>query len=317
MLRRAVFITFICCAVLSFSMTAQATEPISPLRKTPPTSKAVSSQIKSTQVPQTAAKNIQPLAPDLIVQSIRINPPNPKNGGQPSATDFGPGFLVYATILNQGQVEAFLPKGWRLSASRIVELNGNYNSFIYGETNNITLVPGASIEVLAGNFRSQTLSPAGTWMIMVKANPDNQVPESNYANNEKSTQVTVANVNPSAPPPPTDLIISDLRINTTNATIDGNFKLIAVVKNNGGTAANIPPYWKGINFDNGDGSCGMLSNSGSVTLQPGQTLEFQCNPIRLQVGTFTWTVTADPQKKVFESSAPNNTKTIQVTINQR
>ncbi|MBN1904712.1 MAG: hypothetical protein JW927_06410 [Deltaproteobacteria bacterium] len=307
MVKRIVCILFICIAALSLSFNSFAQ-----IKVTPSTSPNIKNKLNPVvKIP--AIEKIQQIKPDLIVQSIRINPANPKNGGQASSTDFGPGFLVYATIKNQGSDQAFLPKGWRLAASKNMGFRDDYNSFNYHETNNITLPPGVSQEVLAGNFRSAELSPAGTWAVWVKANPDNQISESNYANNEKSIQVTVANV-PTAPQAaPGDLVISSLRIEPAYATIAGNFKLIAIVKNIGGTAISLPSYWKAINFSNAETNCGMQYNS--MNLAAGQSIEYQCSPMRLQTGTFTWTVTTDPQQKVNEQSETNNTKSIQVTIN--
>ncbi|GEM_PF-2814544 len=307
MVKRIVCILFIYIAApfLTFNCFAQFTA-----------SPSISPNIKNKLNPEVkipATQNIQQIKPDLIVQSIRITPANPKNGGQASSTDFGPGFLVYATIKNQGNEQAFLPKGWRLAASKNMGFRDDYNSFNNQEANNITLPPGASQEVLAGNYRSAEMSPAGTWTVWVKANPDNQISESDYENNEKSIQVTVANV-PAAPQAaPGDLVISSLRIEPTYATIAGNFKLIAVVKNIGGTSISLPSYWKAINFSNAETNCGMQYNP--MNLNAGQSVEYQCSPIRLQTGTFTWSVTADPQQKINEQNETNNTKSIQVIIN--
>lgn len=307
MVKRIICILFICIAALSLSFNSFAQ-----IKVTPSTSPNIKNKLNPVvKIP--AIEKIQQIKPDLIVQSIRINPANPKNGGQASSTDFGPGFLVYATIKNQGSDQAFLPKGWRLAASKNMGFRDDYNSFNYQETNNITLPPDASKEVLAGNFRSSEKSPAGTWTVWVKANPDNQISESNYENNEKSIQVTVANV-PTAPQAaPGDLVISSLRIEPAYATIAGNFKIIAIVKNIGGTAITLPSYWKAIDFSNAETNCGMQYNS--MNLAAGQSIEYQCSPMRLQTGTFTWTVTTDPQRKINEQSETNNTKSIQVTIN--
>lgn len=307
MVKRIVCILFICIAALSLSFNSFAQ-----IKVAPSTSPNMKNKLNPVVKIPVIEKNLQ-AKPDLIVQSIRINPANPKNGGQVSSTDFGPGFLVYATIMNQGTDQAFLPKGWRLAASKNMGFRDDYNSFNHQEANNITLLPGASQEVLAGNFRSAELSPAGTWTVWVKANPDNQISESNYANNEKSIQVTVANV-PTAPQAaPGDLVISSLRIEPAYTTIAGNFKLIAIVKNTGGTSISLPSYWKAIDFSNAETNCGMQYNF--MNLAAGQSIEYQCSPMRLQIGTFTWTVTTDPQQKVNEQSETNNTKSIQVTIN--
>lgn len=307
MVKIIVCILFICIAAFSLSFNSFAQ-----IKVTPSTSPNMKNKLNPVvKIP--AIEKIQQIKPDLIVQSIRINPANPKNGGTASSTDFGAGFLVYATIKNQGSDQAFLPKGWRLAASKNMGFRDDYNSFNYQEANNITLLPGVSQEVLAGNFRSAELSPAGTWTVWVKANPDNQISESNYENNEKSIQVTVANV-PTAPQAaPGDLVISSLRIEPAYATIAGNFKIIAIVKNIGGTAITLPSYWKAIDFSNAETNCGMQYNS--MNLAAGQSIEYQCSPMRLQTGTFTWTVTTDPQRKINEQSETNNTKSIQVTIN--
>jgi hypothetical protein len=258
-----------------------------------------------------AGRIIQTLKADLVVQSIRIQPPNPKDGGPATAQEFGAGFLVYATIKNQGLENAFLPRGWMLARSRFSALPSSSSNL--PEKDNTTLAPGASIEVLAGNNRGAQLSPAGTWTVTVKADPDNQIAESDESNNEKSVQVTVASTGSTTPPvTPADLVISDLRLEPAEATIAGNFKLVAVIKNIGGIAAAIPGGWTSISEQSGRIRADALPYQ-TITLAPGQTMEFRGTPERLQRGTFTWTVTVDPQASVSENKS-NNSKTIQVTV---
>jgi hypothetical protein len=247
------------------------------------------------------------ILPDLIVDAIRIDPPNPKNGGG----GFGPGFLVYATIKNAGWKEAFLPRGWHLASSRFSGWRPNdFNGF--SPTDNVTIPSGTAREFLVYNYRSTEQSPAGTWTVTVRADPDKQILESNEGNNEKSVPVTIADVNP-PPSSPGDLIISSLSLDPPDATIAGNFKAVVVVKNQGGSAITLPGNGYPILSEQGDHLvCPQLSSN--ITLQPGQTTEFRCTPQKLQAGTFTWTVRVDPRQVVAEADENNNTKTMQITI---
>jgi len=238
--------------------------------------------------------------PDLVVDAIRIDPPNPKN--DPS------GFLIYATIRNQGGKDAFLPRGWHLAAAKFSGQGNFFDGFV--QRDNTTLAPGGALEILVRNCRSAELSPAGTWTVAVKADPDKQIAEIDEHNNEKSIGLTITDINP---PPllPSDLVITSLRLEPAEATTAGNFKLVAVVTNQGNGPAIFPD---GYDFISEQGRHLLPEQPRGVTLQPSQSMEIRRTPQKLQVGTFTWTVFVDPFLKVPETDETNNTKMIQVII---
>ena len=256
------------------------------------------------QQPPLVSPPLNVMMPDLVVDAIRIVPPNPTNGQDP-------GFLVYATIRNKGNKDAFLPKGWHLATS---SFSGWRPSDFYGfpPTDNTTLVPGAALEILVYNYRSREQAVVGTWTVTVRADPDKQIPELDEGNNEKSVQVTVSDANPPPPPSPVDLIITNLSLDPAEATIAGNFKLVAVIKNQGGTAVTWPKGYAILDEQGGHLVKEQIFDN--ITLQPGETKEFRCTPKLLQVGTFTWTVRVDPDDKVSESNETNNTKQMQITV---
>ncbi len=240
------------------------------------------------------------MMPDLIVEAIRIDPPQPKTGGE------HPGFDVYATIRNQGLKEAFLPRGWCLAMSKCPGA-GNENG--HPCSDNITIPRGGSIEIQASQFRYAPNLSAGNWTLTVKADPEYQISESDEGNNEKSVPVTIEAV---SSPPPGDFIITSLSLDPAEATIAGNFKVVVVVKNQGGTALPLP---KGYAFiQEMGGYIDSWSTWNTETMQAGESREFRCTPSRLQVGAFTWTFMLDPMSQVAEADENNNTKTLQVTV---
>lgn len=255
--------------------------------------------VKDARQPTLAGRSIT--LPDLIVEKIRIDPPNPKNDTN--------GFLVYATIKNQGNARAFLPRGWGLfhvsASNRVHTPNQN---------DNFTLESGVSVELLATGFRyAQNPIPAGTCTVTVKVDPSKQITEISEDNNEMSVELTIEDVNPPAPAPIElpDLIINDLWLDSEVATISGDFKIVASIKNQGASPAILPNGYP------------ILRESGirivdeqiwDVTLQPGESREFRCAPQRLQVGTSIWTFYVDPLNRLAESDETNNSKTIEITI---
>jgi hypothetical protein len=249
--------------------------------------------------------NVSPqFKPDLAVKAVTIDPPNPNNRD---------GFVVRATIVNQGRGDAFLPRGWSLAASRFSGWRPN-DFYGFPLDDNLTLPALASKEVVAYGYRSSEKAVAGTWTITVRADPDKQIDETNEDNNEISLTVVVTDLNPPPPATPGDLIITDVRLDPAEATTAGNFQVVALIKNQGGIALILPHGWEMLR-EQGDHlkpDAGMSMTD--RTLQPGGTMELRGTPQKLQVGTFTWTLVVDPMMKVAEANEQNNTKSFQVTI---
>jgi hypothetical protein len=244
------------------------------------------------------------ILPDLIVQSIRSDLLDNR-------------LVVYATIRNQGYADAFLPKGWRLAGANFL---GDWDSATIdtagGISNeNVTLKRGQFREVevckLAGPFIT------GLWQLTVMADPQKQVKESNE-NNNTSEVMTIPNYDTqpgSSHSTHADLIITDLWLDPAEATLTGDFEVVAVVKNQGQGAAIISRF-NGITKAPGGNSHDVKPKvrTYDIYLQPGQSVEIRGIPGGLTAGTFTWKIRVDAANIVQESNEYNNEKDIIVTI---
>jgi subtilase family serine protease len=222
---------------------------------------------------------------------------------------------VYATIRNQGYGDALLPRGWRLAGANFAgtAYDSDHPELFRGseERENIRMKRGEIREVRITTYPSYS---AGTWELKVMVDSDKQIKEANENNNVKTVQLTVADAPPPSKP---DLIITDLWLDPAEATVEGNFEVVAIIKNQGAAPATFPQHSFALAEDGrGDNNVENIYLRGiaEVTIQPGQSKEFRCDPTRLQVGTSTWVIKVDPTNKVYESNENNNTKSIVVTI---
>jgi hypothetical protein len=258
-------------------------------------------QTSSKLIVNTNTQLQMPLNPDLFVSSVRIDPPDPSTMT---------GFVVWATIRNQGSRDAFLARGWSIAKAAF---SGRDPNLFLGSNqgSNFTLKAGASQEVYVTKFDSY-YTHEGDWTVTVRVDPDKQIAETNEGNNDRSTNLTVRYETPPPPIQPADLIITDLWLEPEVATLEGNFELVGIVKNQGGRDATFPAGYKNVLDEIGDHIQQYLS--APLTIHPGEAKEIRCKPRLLQAGTSTWTVIVDRYSHVPESDENNNKKTIEVTI---
>ena len=227
-----------------------------------------------------------PSVPDLVITNIVQNPPNPIQGQS---------WKFEVTIQNQGTGNAFIPNGYEYMAHNV---SGSFNGIQKGS--NLTLAPGQSITGIQypGNYTP------GTHPVTFKVDPENVVNESNEANNQTTGSYTVT-----ATQGQPDLVITNVTVDP-NPTIQG-FGVSVTVENQGAGTVNIQgtetTLISTIGTDN-------ILQKGILSLAPGQSRTIITDAVRLNPGTFNWTIKVDPDNRVSESNDNNNTQVISLTI---
>jgi hypothetical protein len=249
-----------------------------------------------------AAVAIQPVAgPDLVVEEI-IVPSNDINSN--SDVD------ITVKIKNQGDADAAIPNGWTLLKRQFSwECSSCWaSSPLYA---NLTVSPGELVTRYI-HLYGQSSKPGGTHTVTIVVDPDDLVKESNEDNNSTVSEVfTIIEVPPT---PPTDLIISEMRLDPPNPSIWDTIHLVITVKNIGQTVtypAHTPilRFWRA-------GWGGTMNNINELILGPQMTEEFWLKLTRQEAGTFTWGAEVDYNNVIDEADETNNENTLTATITE-
>jgi subtilase family serine protease len=170
-------------------------------------------------------------------------------------------------------------------------------------------------EVLVFSYTGYRAPLPGSHKIIVRVDPSGKIDEAIVYNNESSLDFSVGGTPPQTLVYP-DLVISSVRLDPPETTILGNFKVVVIIKNQSQVAATVPAGKYILQAE----ALGVKHveevTTSQFVLQPNETKEFLCTPIRLDVGTSTWTVKVDPQNNIRESNEDNNTASIAVTIKE-
>ncbi len=112
----------------------------------------------------------------------------------------------------------------------------------------------------------------------------------------------------------TDLIISELSLDSPTPDTRVNFNLTVTVENRSTTTAATFPAGRTIVKCSAAGFAPVLAPAGGATIPAGQAKVFTLKPSSVQAGSQSWTVTVDPDNVVPETDDANNSLTLTLTI---
>jgi subtilase family serine protease len=250
------------------------------------------------QVPETNETNnvasvgiaVQASNTDLLIQSPTVSPTTVSVG---SAISFN------SYIYNQGNAAATNSSvGFYFSTNATLDANDQLLTSQYGST----------LSALTSSQRSGTATvpagtPAGNYYILVVADYQNQVVESNETNNVSAVSFTVV-------PPGPDLVITQASLYNTSVTAGTAQTASAYVLNQGNqsaTSSNMGVYLStNATFDGNDQ---LLTTSTGTALAAGISSYRSVNftvPTTTVTGSYYVLFVADYQNQVVESTETNN-----------
>ena len=225
--------------------------------------------------------------PDLVVSSASLGD---------STVEQGDRVRVDATVRNQGAGNA--------GSSRV----GYYISKV--GTSTLTRVDDDSVRSLNPGSSDDEYDyidtddlELGSYFVLIKADHDNRVAESNENNNVWSGVNFLFTV--TAPPLP-DLIVSSASLGDTTVEQGGRIRIDATVKNQGSGSAGrsrVAYYWGGSNL-----STTRIGDDSVSSLSAGESDDEYINADTddLSPGTYFVLISADYEKDVEESDETNN-----------
>ncbi len=232
----------------------------------------------------TQSLTVDPALPDLVVDNVVVNPPNPVAGQVMTTT---------VTVKNVGhrpagdfEVDWTPVFGQKLQQQVVGPLND-----------------GDSVDVVF----SYTYDRGGSFTGQISVDSTNKVREVNEQNNNDALQVTVGAAT-------IDLVITDFEASPDPPVQGGDTTFTVKVKNNGNTAAG--PFVVAVNPDSSNiSSRGDQTVSSQVdSLDPGEektvTLHFQYP----DPGNFRAIAQVDILKSVAESNEANNTSLLNLVV---
>lgn len=200
-----------------------------------------SQETGEAQGPQESEEAQGPQGPDLVLESceIRCN----RGGGYSTEVCDQYGYrddflyLVIANLTNEGDEAASIESGWKVWSA--THQRGNSAPVPVGwaaaqeaAAGGIYLTPGT--ELTGGNRPAVTgLSDllAGTHRIVITADPDNKIAETDENNNTSECVWEVVSL---PPPPPFDLAVTNVSVSPQSGPPGTDFQFTVTVKNIGG-----------------------------------------------------------------------------------
>ena len=233
--------------------------------------------------------------PDLVVSSAYVDDDTPSAGDR---------IRIYATVLNQGTATAPASRlGYYLSNDATYSSNDTYLDY----DNVRSLAPGESSDE---NERLDVPSVSGTYYIIVCADADNNVSESNESNN-----CTVVGFGISPPPGDPDLVVSSAYVDDDTPSVGDRIRMYATVLNQGTATASsstLRYFWSN------DNTCSEADYAGSDrvrSLDPGESDdEDRTVDVPSIAGTYYLIAYADAEYAVSESNENNNCKAVRVVV---
>jgi hypothetical protein len=230
------------------------------------------------------------LFPDLIVTAIRFTPERPTTADP---------IMILVDMKNQGKGPAVIPAG-AMEWKALLPSGRGSGGLSDGET----IPPGGTFTRGVNNFLNSGELAAGSYTIKAVVDPDGRCAESNEGNNEKTAVLTITE---GGKP---DLLITDMHLDPAQITLKTDFRIVVTIRNQGNAPAVFPD---GTRILAGDMDY-EYAPSGGTSIKPGETRTYRKVNSHVQVGTFTWKATVDPENIVRESDETNNTRSLQVRI---
>ncbi|MCX7024756.1 MAG: InlB B-repeat-containing protein, partial [Spirochaetes bacterium] len=230
--------------------------------------------------------------PDLVVESIVVNPISPMEKGD---------ITILVSVRNVGPVPAVFPK-------KAVMLNGgDYGRYVSAQQDD---------SIAAGQSRTFSFAKAavaaGIHTITFTVNPEGKLAEANMSNNQRSISVKVR----ADTTPRPDFVVTGVTFTPANPTTSDRVMINVAMKNQGAAAGTIPAgalTWS----EKVTGKPGSGGSSDGQVIQPGGTFSggvFMVEPGDWAAGTYQVVATVDPQDRCLESNESNNSLTVNLAI---
>jgi subtilase family serine protease len=230
--------------------------------------------------------------PDLVLTRFELRPAKGATTNDPVS--------IFVEITNRGLLPAVFKPG---EAYVELTLPGREALWKWTTSKELTVTPERPLTsgqtvLLPGQVR------AGTYDLTAKADPDDQVKESDETNNQAGLTWTIV----AAEKP--DLVISDVYSQQVKVGEDTVMNIVATVKNSGRGNAFIPYQTKILDCPEMNSS---ITAENDTTLKPGDTKRMVITWLKA-AGSRPLTLIVDPNDAIKEADEANNARAFLATV---